>query len=233
MKKLLLLLIVCMVSMLALAQTNVTLTPATHDFGTIAVHFAYQHVFVLTNNGQSSISITSITASPNLPFSVHSTTCLSTLAGEGAHCDITVQAKADSPGAKSGMLTVDCSARACPLTSTLTATAMADATLTPTSYYFGALQLGFISRKTFTLTNYEPVALSVDEIQVVQVGGDYYFLLQSTDCGSSVPANSRCSITVEFIPEEVGLLHGTLTVTDNSPDGTPPVVPLSGTGFDM
>ena len=246
MKKLSLLFVLCMVSMLAFAQNqspnylgsrsdevppgDVTLAPASWDYGQVAVDFAYDKVFTLTNTRNNSITITGIVASPTPPFSVTHTTCQVTLPGNGGSCFITVQVDARSPGLKSGTLTVDCTgAPACPFTSTLTATAMHDVTLAPTSCNFGEVKVGDQSAPcVITLKNQEPVSLTIDSI--VAAPDPPYSILTKT-CRSTLLANSSCTITVVFTPEREGAADGTLTVTDNSPDGTPPPVSLSGTGW--
>ena len=54
----------------------------------------------------------------------------------------------------------------------------------------------------------------------------------SGECRTSQPVQpgASCNIYVEFSPDETGQASGSLTVTTDSLDGTPPPVSLSGTG---
>ena len=228
MKKLFLLFILCMVSMLAFAQADspspsdndapapgdVSFMPPSWDFGQIAVGIDYNKVFTLTNNRGSSITITRISASPAPPFSVVGTTCGGILQGNGASCNITVQAKANEPGQKTGTLEVQCTgAPGCPFTAAVMATAVHDVTLTPTSYNFGVVQVGDSSSASLTLTNNEPIPLSISEIEA---DPNPPFSIESKTCRATLPALSSCSITVGFTPNVVGPASGNLRVMDNA-----------------
>lgn len=56
---------------------------------------------------------------------------------------------------------------------------------------------------------------------------------QTNTCGSSVAANSTCTISVSFAPTTSGAANGTLTVTDNSDEtsGSTQTVSLTGSGI--
>jgi hypothetical protein len=260
MKKLTLLFILCMVSMLAFAQSqspnylgdgvsaddapptgsqelasddnlppcsgdDLTLTPQHYNFGEAPDDFPSYGGFTLCNGRSNSVTISSITTSPNPPFSVFGTTCHLTL-GAGDSCTITVEFDPGSPDNFNGTLTVECSAPSCPKTSTLAGSGEADVTLTPTSCSFGNVQVGNESGPcVITLKNQEPVRLTIDSITV-----EPPFSIVSKTCGSTVSANSSCTITVVFTPDADGYVGGLLTVRDNSPDGTPSPVMLGGTG---
>jgi hypothetical protein len=236
MKKLGLLLILSMTPMLAFAQSDspapppadqVTLTPANYNFGEVPVHFPSYGGFTVHNGRSNSITISSITTAPQPPFSVFNTNC-GPILGAGDSCTITVRFEPETTGNKNGTLTVDCNAGACPLTSTLTGSGEHDVTVTPVSCNFGFVDDGSQSPPcVITLKNWEPVGLTIDSIVAAP---DPPFSILSKTCRSTVPADSSCTITVVFTPEREGPADGTLTVTDNSPDGTPPPVSLSGTG---
>ena len=94
----------------------------------------------------------------------------------------------------------------------------------PGSLSFGVQVVGTTSAaQPITLSNYQSVALSISRIGVT---GDY---LQSNNCGSSLAADSTCTINVTFQPTASGVRTGTLTVTDNGPGG-PRTANLSGLG---
>jgi hypothetical protein len=96
--------------------------------------------------------------------------------------------------------------------------------LYPASLSFGLQTVGTISSaQQITLTNHQPVSLSISSIAS---SGDYS---QSNDCGASLGSNASCTINVSLQPTGTGLRSGALTVTDNGPD-SPQVASLTGLG---
>jgi len=94
-------------------------------------------------------------------------------------------------------------------------------TLSPSSHNFGSTPAGTgTAWFTFTLTNSGGSAVSMGS---VSVSGPF---VVSSNCGSSVAANSSCPIYVYFAPTAAGSFTGTLTVNDS---GTQTAA-LSGTG---
>jgi hypothetical protein len=82
-----------------------------------------------------------------------------------------------------------------------------------------------------TLTNGGTSALTISSIAVSGLNsGDFTIVQTPTACGTSVPANGTCTITVTFSPLSITPPARTaqLSVTDSGP-GSPQVVDLSGT----
>jgi len=250
-KKLSLLLILSMVPMLAFAQTDLTVPPSnpclngsgvyvsppTWTFPPISRDFAEQKVFVLCNDRSDNITITSISAAPNPPFKVLAslTTCPDPgVLPPDTSCDITVQFDAGESGQHLGALTIQCDgAPACPIIVSLTGTAEADVTLTPTSFDFGSCVVGTTCpAHAFQLMNYEPEPLN---IIAIQTDPSAIFPLEdgSDKCKTTQPVQpgASCYVYVAFSPDEPGQVSGTLQVTTDSPDGQPPPVSLSGIGI--
>lgn len=251
MKKLSLLFILCMVSMLAFAQSDspvdslgggpkelasdnnpatcpgddLSLTPQIWRFGEAALGFPSYGGFTLCNGRSNSVTIFSITASPKPPFSVFGTSCGGILVSGGS-CTITVEFKPQSLGDFNGTLTVQCSAPGCPKSSTLTGSGKVDVTLTPSSASFAALVGYESSPQQFTLTSNEPVVLPITD-----VGVSYPFVVTSNSCGGSLPPNGHCDIGVAFHAYELGTVDGTLSVSDSAPVGSPQTSSLEGTGY--
>ena len=98
------------------------------------------------------------------------------------------------------------------------------ASLSPTSLTFGSQTVGSTSAaQAVTLTNSSATALSITSITA---SGDF---AQTNNCGTSVAANSSCTINVTFTPTATGTRTGTLTVTDNA-SNSPQTASLTGTG---
>jgi chitinase len=97
-------------------------------------------------------------------------------------------------------------------------------TLSPSSNNFGSTPVGTgTAWFTFTLSNGNSSAVSISN---VTVSGPF---VVSSNCTSSVAANSSCPIYVYFAPTASGAASGTLTVTDAA-SNSPQTAALSGTG---
>ncbi len=99
-------------------------------------------------------------------------------------------------------------------------------TVSPTNLGFGNQVVNTTSAPmNVTVANGTANALSIGTPSVT---GN--FLISSNNCGTSLAANSNCTIGVEFQPTATGTLTGTLTITDSLDSGSPHTVGLSGSG---
>ncbi|MCL2555360.1 MAG: choice-of-anchor D domain-containing protein, partial [Actinomycetia bacterium] len=95
-------------------------------------------------------------------------------------------------------------------------------TASPSALNFGSVATGATSAaQTVTVSNPTGAAAAVSSLAA---GGDF---AQTNTCGSSIPANGSCAVSVTFKPTATGSRTGTLTVTAG---GTTSTVALSGTG---
>jgi hypothetical protein len=95
-------------------------------------------------------------------------------------------------------------------------------TLSPVSLTFTSQMVGTTSAsQAVTLSNNQ--STSLDSISI-SAGGDFH---ETDNCGTSLPANSTCTITVTFTPTMVGTQNSSLTVNDSAGTQT---ANLSGTG---
>jgi hypothetical protein len=196
-----------------------TLTPATADFGTVAVGFSSaQQTFVWTNKSTFTASVTLLSGSGD--FAVVSNNCTGVLGGNS--CQINVVFSPTVIGARTGTLTVGSNGTT--LTSSLTGVGAPAMTLSPASLTFGSLDVGASASQTMTLTNSAPAALPVPTLVVT---GDYTV---STACGSQVAANASCPVTVTFKPTTTGARPGTIAVQSIGA-GAP--AQLTGNGIDF
>ena len=96
--------------------------------------------------------------------------------------------------------------------------------LNPSTLQYAALEVGSTSSaQQVQLRNMSSVSLTIDSISAT---GDF---AQTSNCGSTVPAASACTISVTFTPTASGTRTGTLTIADNA-TGSPQTLALSGTG---
>jgi len=96
--------------------------------------------------------------------------------------------------------------------------------VTPTNISFPAQTTGTISSiQTSTLTNSGNAALAITSVAAT---GDF---TQTNNCGTSLAAGAKCTISVTFTPTAVGTRTGTVSIADNA-SGSPQTIALSGTG---
>ena len=99
---------------------------------------------------------------------------------------------------------------------------------------FSPTSLTFPDQTIFTTSAAKPMTLTntgLGILLITKIGVTGSFT-QTNDCGNSVTPGAKCTINVKFDPKTKGVLHGTLTVTDNVP-GSPQTVTLTGTGTDV
>lgn len=186
--------------------------------------------FTIKNNGKSSLSITSISASKN--FGISSNSCGTSL-GAGKSCSVTVTFTPAFATTINGSVTIVDGDATSPQAISLTGTGLTPptASLSPHSLAYGSVGVGSSSTpQTITLTNTGQSALTLTGKSAIAITGanpgDYS---QSNNCGSSVAANASCTITVTFKPQSSGYLPADLTLTDNAKN-SPQTVSLSGSG---
>jgi hypothetical protein len=103
-------------------------------------------------------------------------------------------------------------------------TSAATDSLSPAALTFAAQQLGTASAgQVITLTNTGDVALTLIGAQITS--GDFTVV---NSCGNSLNAHSSCSMSVSFVPKDVGARVGVLNISDVYRTQT---VALSGTGI--
>ena len=99
--------------------------------------------------------------------------------------------------------------------------------LSPGTLTFAAQPVGTTSApQPVTLKNKSPNG-GVLNIASISTSGNFG---QTNQCPSSLTAGQNCVIEVTFSPATQGTLTGTLSVTDNTPNGLPQKVKLAGTG---
>ncbi|HZL25879.1 MAG TPA: choice-of-anchor D domain-containing protein [Acidobacteriaceae bacterium] len=188
----------------------------------------------LTNTGTATLTISGTPAlggaSPTA-FAMTATTCGSSLA-PNASCTVTLTFTAPGVANYSATLTITDNAAGSPQTVALngTGTAVPAPTLafSPGGLTFTATNVGTTSAsQSVAITNNGNAALTISSIALS--GGTPSAFAQTNNCGSSVAANTSCSIYVTFTPGTTGPLSSSVVVTDNA-TGSPQSFSVSGTG---
>ena len=196
-----------------------TLTPATQDFGSVAIGFnSTPQTFTWTNNSTFPASVTLLTGSGD--FTPASNNCSSVQAY--ASCTITVVFNPSALGPRTGTLTVGSNGST--LISSLTGTGIPDVSITPTSVTFGNLDVGATQSQILTVTNSASGSIQVPAFVTT---GDY---TAANNCGTTLASGAGCTITITFKPTTTGSRPGTLSVQTAVP-GAPIVITGNGVDF--
>ena len=180
----------------------------------------------LTNNGQKAVSLTSITSQGGnrSDFTV-TNNCPPSLAA-GLSCTVTVTFRPPQDGNFSAQINIIDNAAGSPQTVPMTGSGTGF-TLAPTNVGFGSWPVGTTSTpQIVTLTNLAPVALPVTDVKFT--GTHSANFAQTNNCGTSLPANSSCSISVTFTPSQKGTVKSTLEVDGGG--GGPLTASVTGVG---
>ena len=181
----------------------------------------------LKNTGTTSLAIAAIAiAGTNAGNFAQTHNCGSSLA-IGASCSISVTFKPTASGARTATLSVTDNAAGSPQTVTLNGISTT-AKLSPTSLSFGTIAILTTSAaRTVTLTNVGTSTLTISGIAIT--GTNARDFAQTHNCGSSLAAQTSCSISLAFKPTASGARTAALRVTDNAA-GSPQTVTLNGIG---
>ncbi len=200
-----------------------TLSPSSLAFPSQAVGSSSGgQAVTLTNNGNTSLSISSLTTSGD--FS-QANNCGTSLAA-GASCTINVVFSPTAVGNRSGSLSLSSNSNPAPASVSLSGTGLgALASLSPASLTFGSQLVGTSSSaQAVTLSNTGNAALTISSLVMA---GDFS---QSNNCGTSLAAGGSCTVNVTFTPTARGSRSGSLVLNSNT-TGAQPKVNLSGAGI--
>ncbi len=203
---------------------TVTLLPtslsyATQLFGTSSP----AQTATLSNTGDQAVSISNIAVSG--PFT-ETNNCPRSL-GEFGACQIQIVFAPAGPGAASGTLSVTDNATGSPQQVALSGVGTV-ITLSPIAVNFGSQSVGTLSSAApITLSNVGTTGVSITSIAIT--GADPRDFLEANNCGSTLAANSGCTIEVKFRPTAAGARSAAVSISDNG-GASPQTVALSGTG---
>ena len=215
--------------------TALSLTPASQDFGSVAVGTSGPTLpFTLKNYGSAAVSISSvaITGTNAGDFLLISNTCGNSLAG-GATCTVRVKLYPLASGPRSAALTITDSDPASPQSSTLTGIGLGpNASVNPTSLSYGLVPTGTPSTLSVTVSNTGNAALSFTSI-ATSGGNSPLFVVTGGTCSVATPVNAgaTCTIAVTFTPDKKGFTRSsTLVIKTNDKAHLLLNVPVTGTG---
>ena len=201
----------------------VTLSRTSLSFGNQALgETSTTKTVTLTNSGTAPLIVDGIAVDGD--FAISANTCGAALDIDNT-CGVRVTFTPTMLGKLVGTLTFTDNASNSPQVVPLSGAGIEPAILMPVTATYAPQTVGTTSTaKTFTLTNYQSVALTSI---VISASGD--FAVSATTCTTSLAAKSRCSINIIFAPKATGARTGTLRVSDSA-SNTPQASSLNGTG---
>ena len=215
----------------ASTQAQATLSPGSYTFAAAGVGSpnASAETFTLANTGSNALIITAVTTAPTSDYA-ETNNCGATLAA-GTSCTIQVTFTPSATGDRSGSLTVRANISGGALTSTLDGTGLPPGAISvsPTSLNFSATVTGTSSSPmtaTVSNTGGAPVSLGSPTFAGTNASD---FRLASSTCGSTLAAQTSCSLSVVFAPAAAGAHAAQLQLTGSAP-GSPYTVNLTGSG---
>jgi len=204
----------------------VTLSPTTLNFGNQGVGVASTSLIItLTNTGAGILEIASIgITGTNTGDFAQTNKCHSPLA-PGGSCQISVRFTPTATGTRHAVVTITDNAHGSPQPAPITGVGM------PPRLTFSPTSLAFPTQVIYTTSKAESVKLTnsgLGILKITKIAASGPFA-QTHTCGSTIKPGGSCTMTVSFKPTTIGILTGSVSVTDNAP-ASPQQLRLKGTG---
>jgi hypothetical protein len=224
-------------------QPNISVSPASKDFGNVNLDSNAPQVFTLSNTGTAGLAVTlvELTGTDATMFSIgaggaNPCPTLTPTINPGSNCTIVIMFKPTTEGAKTATLRITSNDPSGSIDVPLTGTGAVAPVISvaPTSKDFGNVNVDSTASHVFTISNTGTADLVVTLIELTgqdaamfsfEAGGTY-------PCPSLTPtvlAGQNCSVVVRFRPTSEGAKTASLRITSNDPSG-PVDVPLTGVG---
>ena len=204
---------------------QLSVSPASLSFGNLATGTTSAQSVTISNTGNSSVSISQISAS-GAGFTTSGITLPLTLAA-GQSTSFSVTFAPTSAGSLSGSVTVLSNATNSPATISLSGTGVQpQISVIPSSVTFGNVSVGVTNSQTITIRNPGTATLSVSQATLAGAG----FTSSGLALPLSIAPGGSSSFTVGFAPASASNFSGSITFISNTPN-SPLVVPLAGTGI--
>ncbi len=208
-------------------QPQISFSPSSVDFGSVAVGGNVPRTVVISNPGGAALVLSSASAT-GTGFSLTSMTTPATV-NAGQSLNISVKFTPSAAGSASGSVNFVTNATGSPQTISLTGTGVAAAsvlTVIPTSINFGNVNVGANSSQTVTLSNTGSSSLSISQALASGTG----FSMSGIATPITLAAGQNTTLTAKFMPTTSGNASGNITITSNASNSSV-VIPLSGTAI--
>ena len=205
---------------------NITVSPTAIQFPDTPLNqVSADRTVTVLNSGNGPLQIGAITASGDF---AESDSCAGTTLAAGHSCAVAVRFFPVASGLRTGTLVIASNANS-DTTSTASIALSGNGAgkfnvvLTPTALAFGTAFVGSATAvQNITISN---TGVSTGNLGTVTVSGDY--MLKANTCGTTLAAQTGCTVSITFAPTATGTRTGSLAVTDDA--GTQ-VATLTGIG---
>src|ERR1035438_10205780 len=204
---------------------QLTLNPASENFGSVTVGAKQSQTLTLTNIGGSSVNISQASVS-GAGFQLSGITAPLTL-NASQSMTFTIVFAPQASGSSSGTAAITSDASNASLTIALSGAGVAPGGLgsNPTSLSFGGVTVGNKQSLSETVTNTGGSSVTISQVGISGTG----YSLSGITAPITLTAGQSATFTVAFAPASAGSVSGNVTVTSNSSNPTL-TIPLSGTG---
>jgi hypothetical protein len=207
----------------SLAQPAMTLSAPSFTFAAQQVQTqSTAQTLTITSSGNAPLSFTTLAITGDYS---ETDNCAGQTLAVNATCTVQIVFAPTATGTRSGQLTIYANIAGGQATVSLTGTGTAPAaiTFTPPALTFAAMLVNQTTTpQTITVAN---TGGTTATLQTPVISGD--FAISNNTCGSTLAANTACSISVTFTPTASGARSGTLSLTDSAGTQT---AQLTGTG---
>jgi Abnormal spindle-like microcephaly-assoc'd, ASPM-SPD-2-Hydin/NHL repeat len=185
----------------------------------------------VVNNGNAPLNFaTNPAITTGFTLSPGSTCSQSAALAPAASCTLLINFVPTQGGVTNGTLTLtdnhlgaSGSTQVIHLNGQATGTGSLTATLSPSSYNYGSVNLGSSITQSFTLANTSTSSINIASTSLPNT----LFTISGTTCGTSLAPSATCAYTIVFKPTAVGAQTATFSVADDA--GTQSAT-LTGTG---
>ncbi len=208
-------------------QAGFRLSPASVNFGQVAVGKQSTQLVSMSNTGNAALNITQVKVS-NAQFSILGMPTPVALA-VGQTGTFLVAVNPTSAGTLTGTLTAQGDGGSTPVIVNLSATAVSaqpQLSLSPANINFGSVSTGLRATSNLVLTNSGTTNLTISLLTLT--GADFAVTGMSTP--TTLAAGQSVEAVVTFSPTAAGSTTGSLLITSNDPTNPTFTVPLIGSG---
>ncbi|MGD0304910.1 MAG: choice-of-anchor D domain-containing protein [Candidatus Acidiferrales bacterium] len=186
----------------------ISVSPATINFGSIAVGTGWMQPVTVTNDGTKPVTISKISVS-GTGFTIGGLAAPATLAA-GQTAQVDVAFKASASGASTGAVTISSNADDPTTTIPLNGQGVSSSlALSPDSINFGSVAMGTTATQTVKITNSGSASATISNVSVTGNG----VTLSGLTLPATVAAGQSASVTATFKPTSTSTESGALTVT--------------------
>ena len=203
---------------------QLTISPASVSYGSVAVGSSAPQTITLTNSGNAPLTVAQATAS-GAGFSVSGASWPMTI-NAGSNASFTATFAPTTAGAATGSISVVSNAPGSPAAIGLSGTGVqGQLGASPSSVSFGSITVGSSGSQAVTLTNSGTASLTISQAIASGTG----FSVSGISTPLTLGAGQSTSFTAKFSPTSAGTVSGSVSLTNNGPN-SPVTVALTGSG---